>query len=215
MIYVIMCGGKYPHFAKHKALTEVNGEPLVKRTVRILKGLTNDQIFITASDPAFEEFAPILPHENSYQHDGKQATGYWLDAFYPYFLPGTEVTYLMGDVYYTRQAMNTIVNYRADRNTLFGTSDAMNENHQNIGEAFAYKVTDYEKFLNGISEVKKMYDNGKLKRNPLIWELYRYLNGFDINVQRINPETYVCIDDETIDIDYPEEITTKLKGLIK
>lgn len=215
MIYVIMCGGKYPHFERHKALTVINGEPLAKRTVRLLKAKTNGQIFITASDPAFEGIAPILGHENHYQHNGQEAKGYWLDAFYPYFLDGTQVTFLFGDVYYTEPALDTIINYPATKNTLFGTSDAKNSRHENIGEAFAYKVVEFGKFVEGINKVKEMYDNGLVNRNPIVWELYRYLNGFDINVQRINPETYVCIDDETIDIDYPEEMTTKLKGLIK
>ena len=53
MIYVIMCGGNYTDFKKHKALTRINGEPLVARTIRMLKELTNEQIFITASDPEF------------------------------------------------------------------------------------------------------------------------------------------------------------------
>lgn len=215
MIYVIMCGGKYPHFSEHKALTKINGEPLIQRTVRLLKSVTDGQIFITADDPKFSEYGIILPHENSYSHDGIKATGYWLDAFYPYFLDGTQVTYLFGDVYYTEPALDTIINYPATKNTLFGTSDAKNSRHENIGEAFAYKVVEFGKFVEGINKVKEMYDNGLVNRNPIVWELYRYLNGFDINVQRINPETYVCIDDETIDIDYPEEMTTKLKGLIK
>lgn len=215
MIYVIMCGGKYPHFSEHKALTKINGEPLIQRTVRLLKSVTDGQIFITADDPKFSEYGIILPHENSYSHDGIKPTGYWLDAFYPYFLDGTQVTYLFGDVYYTEPALDTIINYPATKNTLFGTSDAKNSRHENIGEAFAYKVVEFGKFVEGINKVKEMYDNGLVNRNPIVWELYRYLNGFDINVQRINPETYVCIDDETIDIDYPEEMTTKLKGLIK
>lgn len=215
MIYVIMCGGKYPQFSEHKALTKINGEPLIQRTVRLLKSVTDGQIFITADDPKFSEYGLILPHENSYSHDGIKSTGYWLDAFYPYFLDGTQVTYLFGDVYYTEPALDTIINYPATKNTLFGTSDAKNSRHENIGEAFAYKVVEFGKFVEGINKVKEMYDNGLVNRNPIVWELYRYLNGFDINVQRINPETYVCIDDETIDIDYPEEMTTKLKGLIK
>ena len=46
---------------------------------------------------------------------------------------------------------------------------------------------------------------GKLKRMAITWELYRYLNNLDVNVQQVLDETYVCIDDETMDIDSPEE----------
>lgn len=201
MIYVIMCGGKYPHFSEHKALTEINGEPLIQRTVRLLKSVTDEQIFITADDPKFSEYGIILPHENSYSHDGIKSTGYWLDAFYPYFLPGTEVTYLMGDVYYTRRALNTIVNYRADQNTLFGT-----KYNKPWEEPLAYMVVKYTEFMNGVEEVKKLGDEGKTYRHPIIWELYRYLNDIDVNTHILKPETYVNIPHGGMDVDYPHEI---------
>ena len=59
--------------------------------------------------------------------------------------------------------------------------------------------------MEAVEEVKRLYDKGKVKRNPIVWELYRYLHGLDINVQRIT-EDYVCIDDGTMDIDIPEDI---------
>lgn len=37
-------------------------------------------------------------------------------------------------------------------------------------------------------------------------ECYEVLNGYDINDFIINKETYLVIDDETDDIDYPEQI---------
>lgn len=203
MVYVIMCGGKYPHFERHKALTLINGEPLIARTIRILKELTDDQIFITADDEAFSEYGVVLPHKNSYRHDGLQGSGYWLDAFYPHFLDGMEVTFLMGDVCFTEEALKTIVEYKAEKNTLFGTSIANNSLHFDWGEAFAYKVVDYKEFMDGVKAVKKLQDEGKTNRIALVWELYRYLNGFDVNIQRINPETYIGIDDGTMDVDMP------------
>jgi hypothetical protein len=86
----------------------------------------------------------------------------------------------------------------------------MNKYHQNWGEPFGYKVNDYKTFFKGIEAVKKLQDKGKTKRMPITWELYRYLNGLDVNVQQIT-ENYVCIDDETMDIDYPEDIETMNK----
>ena len=34
---IIMCGGHYEKFKEHKALSIINGEPLVQRTIRLLK----------------------------------------------------------------------------------------------------------------------------------------------------------------------------------
>ena len=108
---------------------------------------------------------------------------------------------MFGDVYYTEEAIHTIVDFNCTKNTLFGTSDAKNEQQQNWGEPFAYKVVDYETFMNGVNEVKKLQDEGKTIRTPIVWELYRYLNGLDVNIQQVLDETYVCIDDGTMDAD--------------
>lgn len=203
MKYIIMCGGEYKDFETPKHLSVINGERLVDRTIRLLKenGATN--INISSNNPIFDSCGvPRLTHENNFTLKNGISTGYWLDAFYPV---KEKVCYIFGDVYFTNNAIKTIVNYKTNKNVLFGTSDALNKYHQNWGEPFAYIVNDYKVFFKGIKKVKKMYDKGEIKRHPIVWELYRYLNGLNINIQRITTN-YVCIDDGTIDIDTPEQI---------
>lgn len=199
MKYAIMCGGTYSQFSTPRQLTMINGEEMVRRTIRLLRENGIDDIVITATDPRFDNFGvPRLIHQNGYKVAGEQETGYWLDAFYPF---AEKVTYIFGDVCFTADAIKTIVNYQTDKDVLFGTSDAKNEEHQNWGEPFAYIVNDIKRFHEGVKAVKKLYDEGKLLRNPLVWELYRYLNGLDVNVQSVLDETFICIDDGTMDID--------------
>ncbi len=199
MKYAIMCGGQYSWFKIPKHLTMINGEELVRRTIRLLRECGADDIVITATDPRFNGFGvPRLNHRNGFIDEDGNIKGYWLDAFYPF---DDKVTYIFGDVCFTVDAIKTIVNYQTDKNVLFGTSDAKNEAHQNWGEPFAYIVNDIKTFHRGVKAVKKMYDEGMLKRHPIVWELYRYLNGLDVNVQQVLDETYVCIDDGTMDID--------------
>ena len=207
MKYVIMCGGVYQKFQIPKQLSVVNGERLVDRTIRLLKENNVQEIYITSNDKRFDDCkAPRLEHNNSFICEGRTVKGYWLDAFYPDFNENEKVTFLFGDVYYTANAIKTIVDLKTDKNVLVGTSIAKNKLHKNWGEPFAYIVNDYKTFLDGIKEVKKMCDEGKLKRHPIVWELYRYLNGLDVNVQSVKDETYVCIDDGTIDVDAPSQI---------
>lgn len=209
MIYVIMCGGYYEHFGHPKALSVVGGETIVARTLRLLRdiGVPVDKIYISATDPRFTKYGVgVLQHNNTYRYEGRQLKGYWLDAFFPYFDPDTKVTYLYGDVVFTREALETIVRCDRPGNILFGTREAKNRKHENKGEPFAYKVEDYPAFMSGIEAVKQMWDNGKLLRHPITWELYRYLNGLDVNVQAVLDDTYICIDDDTIDIDDPSRI---------
>lgn len=204
--FVIMCGGYYEHFDRPKALMVVGGEPIVARTLRLLDkaGVPKEDIHISATDNRLEAFGvDVLKHNNTHRWEDHTIKGYWLDAFYPHFDKDIKVTYLYGDVVYTQEAINTIVNCERHGNILFGTHAAKNRMHKNWGEPFAYQIDDYGAFMDGIRAVKKMWDDGKLKRHPITWELYRYLNGLDVNVQEIIDSTYICIDDGTMDIDAP------------
>ena len=66
-------------------------------------------------------------------------------------------------------------------------------------------INDYKTFFEGIQKVKELYDKGKTLRHPIVWELYRYLNNLDVNVQQVLDETYEVINDYTIDLDTPEQ----------
>ena len=207
MKYVIMCGGHYDTFKTPKHLTVINGERVVDRTVRLLKECGAEEIYISSNDERFDSCGvPRLELPDSFRFENGQTYGYWLDAFYPYFADDEKVTFIFGDVYFTKDAINAICNYETNLNVLFGTSDAKNPQHENWGEPFAYIVNDYKTFMDGVNAVKKLQDEGKLKRIGIVWELYRYLNGLDVNVQDVLDETYVTIDDGTIDIDYPQNI---------
>lgn len=206
--YVIMCGGTYNQFETPKQLSLIKGERLVDRTIRLLRenSINEKDIIITSNNPVFDSCG-VLRLENdknvwTYQTNDND---YWLDAFYPNFNETDKIVFIWGDVYFTDNAIKTIVEYKTDRNILFGTSAALNKYHQNWGEPFAYIVNDYKRFMEGVEAVKKLYDEGKVNRQPIVWELYRYLHGLDINIQRIT-EDYVCIDDGTMDIDIPEDI---------
>lgn len=197
MKYIIMCNGNNSNFETPRHLSVIKGERIVDRTIRLLKENGAKNVYISSDNKLFDSCGvPRLKHKRNY------VCNYWLDAFYKVDEP---VCYIFGDVYFTESAIKTIVNYETDRNVLFGTSIARNELHQNWGEPFAYIVKDYETFHKGIEEVKKLKDEGKLLREPIVWELYRYLHNLDVNVQEIT-EDYVDIDDGTMDVDNPKKL---------
>ena len=201
MKYIIMCGGEYKNFKTPKHLTVIKGERIVDRTIRLLKENGVKEIYISSNNPLFDSCGvPRL--ENKKNDFICREKGYWLDAFYP---TSEKVRYIFGDVYFTEDAIKKIVNYKTNKDVLFGTSDAKNKYHENWGEPFCYIVNNPKKFHKSIEEVKKLYDEGKTKRHPIVWELYRYLHKLDINIQRIT-EDYVCIDDGTMDVDDEEKI---------
>lgn len=208
MIYAIMCGGTYTVWKEPKQLARIGGERLVERTIRQLRENGCGAICITSNDPRFDELGvPRLQHFNEYTSVNGKISGYWLDAFYPHFDPEEKVTFIFGDVYFTDDAIREIVNHQEDqKNILWGTGIAANEQHKNWGEPFAYRVNDYAAFMKGVQEVKAMQDAGQLKRQGLVWELYRHLNGLDVNTQQVLVgDTYFPIDDGTMDLDSPEK----------
>jgi len=207
MDYIIMCGGVYDNFTLPKQLSVINGERLVTRTIRLLQenGIKRENIYISSNDDRFDSQGVMrLRHPNSYKYENGKIYGYWLDAYYPTDKP---CVYLHGDVYYSEDAIKRIVNYDAKVNTFIGNEIARNKEHKNWGEPFGWIVVNQEEFRKGIAETNKLQDEGKLERGYAIsWELYRVLNGLDPNKQYINDDTYLSINDETIDIDAPYQI---------
>ena len=208
-----MCGGYYENFTTPKALSVIKGETLVERTIRLLKENGIEDISISTNNEAFDYIdIPKLRHFNSYMYRNGKVEGYWIDAYYPTKEP---CVYLHGDVYYTEAAIKKIVNYNACYNTFIGNEVARNKEHKNWGEPFGWIVVDQKKFREGIEKTKKLQDEGKLERGYAIsWELYRVLNKLDPNKQYIYDNTYIIIDDETIDIDAPEQIEELNKRLL-
>lgn len=202
MKYVIMCGGEYQDFKSHKALTTVNGEALVERTIRLLKqnGIQDITVTVNKDNMEFEFLdAEILHRDNSYVIKDGRVQGWWLDAFHNFNEP---TCYLFGDVYYTESGIKQIIETDKDGNILFGT---INRKLKNWEEPLAYKVKDIPSFFWGITETKRLHELGQTNRHPIVWELYRVLNGLAVNMHVLKPETYVNVDNGGMDIDYPSE----------
>ena len=210
MKIIIMCGGKYKDFEKHKALSVIHREVLIERTIRLLekKGY---KWYISTNDPAFDKYGHILHHENNFEVEGDKVKGYWVDAFYPTEEP---TIYLHGDVYYTEDAIEKILSLKPSVNTMIGNEVAKNPQHLNWGEPFGWIIVNQKEFRDAINKTKKLQDEGKLERGYAIsWELYRVLNNLDPNKMYILDETYLSINDKTIDVDTPEQIELVNKGL--
>jgi choline kinase len=199
-----MCGGVYNNFKKHKALTKINGEPLIERTIRLLKENGIEDYYISSNDDNFNKYGKVLHHNNSYRYENGKNIGYWVDAYYPTNEP---CIYLHGDVYYTEDAIKQILNLKPKVNTMIGNQYALNEEHIKVGEPFGWIIVNQEEFRKAIDKCKELQDAGKIDRGYAIsWELYEILNGYNVNDFIITRDTYLPISDETIDIDYPEQI---------
>lgn len=209
MKYVIMCGGTYTKWDTPRQMTEVEGEPLVARTIRLLRECGVEDISISTNSDVFEQFGvPVLRHTNFYYAEGyNKSKGYWCNAFYPTDEP---TCYIFGDVLFSPDAIRKIVDYKTDKIMLFGSKMPFAPNYPKwYIEPFAFKVQDYKLLEWAIKEVKRLDSIGAFHRQPIAWELWNVICGGDPN--NING-SYEAINDYTCDIDNPEEIPQVIKA---
>ena len=184
MKYIIMSAGdgkrwnNYMGIPKH--LVKINGETLLERTTRLLKE-NNVNYAITGHDMRYAEYGDLLPQT---YHDCE------IDRFEQFSEP---LCYLYGDVYYSEDAIKTIIETPADDIMFFGSEE----------EIFAVKVNDLPLFFKHKNKVKNLYMQGKINR-CIGWEVYRCLNGIPFD-RHIITKRYTKILDETDDIDYPKD----------
>ena len=204
MKYIIMCGGTYRQWDTPRQLIEYEGEPIVARTIRLLKEAGIEDIAISSNYP--EEFAgfgvPVLVHPNSYDARGyNDFDGYWTDAFYPMDDPAC---YLFGDVIFSPDAISRIVEYKTNKIMLFGSKPPFAPEYpKKWREPFAFKVWDQDLLYRSIRKVRLLEKDGRFKRKPIAWELWSVING--ANPNKIY-KFYIGINDYTCDIDYESEI---------
>ena len=224
MNYIIMAGGKYSKFETPKQLLKVNGEILIERTIRLLKENGIDKIYISTNSSAFDYLdIPKLRHNNQFECEGEKeninSKYSWLNAYYPSDKP---CCYLHGDVYFSDDAIKTIINTKVKDTMFFCTYDWTDGNKDKRNykgrEPFAYKVQNQRIFRSAINDLLKMVDEGKFKNGlpPICWHLYRYINHYGINFEakewtQINnifqsKGDYVVINDYTTDIDDPNDV---------
>lgn len=213
-----MAGGNYKdQFETPKPLLVVNGEILIERTIKLLRENGINDIAISTNIDDYNYLGvEILKQENEYIHDNPKTNltskGCWLNA---YRLMNEPCCYLHGDVYWSEEAIKKIVETEV-KNTMFFCIPDRQDGRKGYNikgrEPLGYKVQNNEMFNNAVNEMKKMIDEGKFKKDPISWHLYRKLNnikmeydGFGNNIFHTKGD-YMTIEDYTTDIDMPRDI---------
>lgn len=206
MKYLIMCGGIYKLWSTPKHLVKIKGEPIVARTIRLLKqaGVDEKDIGISTNRPElFQDFGVNLYiHDNSYKQLKDKTVGDWVDAFYPLKEP---VCYIFGDVVFSPEAIQEIVDTEVEDIMFFASAPPFADNYiRDCAEPFAYKVVDIEQFFTCIERTRQFDRWGCFGRQPVSWELWQIIKGTQLNV--VDYTNYHVINDYSCDIDYPEDV---------
>jgi len=212
MKYVILSdSNNVEPFTMPRQLYKINNETIAGRTIRLLKENGIKDILITSHDKRFDNLGAIRYEPKSNKYDGKETDqhkkGYWLNAF-PQELLIEPITFLLGDVYYSEEAIKIIVNSDTDKVLFFCTDIKKGKGLRyikNHDEPFGFKVVDCELFIEHKEKLKEMWDKELTRRHPIAWELYRSINGLDVN-KHILTENYIGINDITCDIDSVEDV---------
>lgn len=187
MIYIIMCAGQGKRWNNYlgipKHLIETNGETLLSRTTRLLKENGITDYIITGSDERYKQYGELKPQT---YNDCE------IDRFEESYING-DICYLYGDVYYSENAIKTIISEDTKDVLFFGSED----------EIFAIKVKDLNEFIKHKHIVKSLFLKGKIER-CIGWEIYRSMNNIPFN-EHIIKDKYIKILDDTDDIDFPED----------
>lgn len=203
MKYIIMCGGTYKRWETPRQLTEICGEPLIARTIRLLKEAGISDIAISSNNSVFEQFGvPVLKHDNRYVGYGSRNNGRWTDAFYPTEEP---TCYLFGDVVYSPEAIRIIIETETDDIEFFASSPPFAPEYiKPWAEPFALKVVNTEHLKHAICITKQYDDMGLFYRHPIMWELWQVIQATPLN--HIDYGNYTVINDYTCDVDCAEDI---------
>lgn len=204
MKYIIMCGGNYQHWNTPRQLSVVKGEVLIERTIRLLKENGINDIYISSNNPIFDKYATRLEHNNDFETiNNKTIKGHWVNAFYPTEEP---TCYIFGDVYFSENAIKTIVETETNDILFFASKNVDRpEYFKKWQEPFAFKVANQKKFRKNIEICIRECELGHTNREPIAWELYRVINGYNIN-QHIMDKGFIAIDDYTTDVDCENDI---------
>lgn len=203
--YIILAYSNDKTFDIPRQLIEINGEKLVARTIRLLKENGVQDIIITAKDKRFDKLGVKRYECKNNDFDYIKRTGYWLNAF-PFELMNEPVCFVWGDVYFSEHAIKTIVKTETNKNLFFCSYNNKDKKYiKHHDEPFAYKIVDTDLFKKHIEIVKKLYDEGKTCRHPIVWEVYRSMNGLDVN-EHVMTKNYIAINDITCDIDSKDDI---------
>lgn len=187
MKYIILAGQSA--IDPPKQLLKVNGEVIIERTIRLLKENGVEPI-VCSSNPLFDKYGR-LDYDSS---------GPWVNAF-P--LINEDVCFIFGDVYFSPEAIKTIVETDTDSIEFFASAPPFAPEYpKRWAEPFAFKVKDADHFYKSIQAVKEHMSY--FKRHPIAWELWQVIKGTPIN--HIDYTNYTIINDYTCDIDYAEDI---------
>jgi choline kinase len=203
--------GDYLNTPKH--LIEIDGEPLLHRTVRLLKQNGVKQIYVVSKDDPRYQVSGATQYIAKLDYKTNADADKFLSSKHLWNRNGRTIV-LYGDVYFTDKSMQTICKFNDKEWTLFCRPNESRFTGTPWGECFAQSFYDEDisKHEEALHRIAKLHRQKKIDRCGG-WEHYRAMIGVSDNKIRskIFNGHYVIIDDLTDDFDYPEDFERWIK----
>jgi choline kinase len=195
---LILCGGPSSPFdgpgSSPKHLIQVEGEQILRRTVRLVRQYTPDVHVIRPKGDARYEMAGAQAHDEFLKHPMETVK----HMFWPsrhVWAPNERTILLLGDVWFSEDAIRTIMQERREW-CVFGRAGASTVTGCEYGEiwAFAFDCTFQDRLDLGIVSIAKTRS----------WYGGGVLTGWEVH-DALGARPFVEIDDYTEDFDSPED----------
>jgi len=207
---IIIAAGTATRWANYldtpKHLISIDGEPILYRTVRLLKENNVTDIHIVG--PVDNRYkvdgcSLFVPVKNSKMHDADKflnSETLWSSV--------DRTIILFGDVYFTENAINTIINLKENTWLAYGRFFGSTITGSKYGELFGHSfypehIDNHKKAL---SRVVNLVDK-RLAKKGNGWEHYRAMQSIPDSEVRIHRryDNFIEINDWTEDFDYPND----------
>lgn len=200
MRVILACAGRVedPKWGNHlgvpKHLAPVGGRPLLHRTIGQVGAYTGDVVLTApAGDPRYLVDGADLVHPDPAAPNEYAGSRRWWSPTYRTIL-------LLGDVYWTDQALARVLRHPDETLTWFGRFGASKVTASRWGEIFAASWwPQHHGTLD--RHLAKVAATPQITRPPG-WKLYRSVHGLDMRRHRL-AGGWVEIDDATDDFDTP------------
>lgn len=216
--YIIICAGEASRWGNYlgvpKHFANLNGEPILHRTIRLLTKhkISPDDIYVVSRDYDIGRVRNYTAKLNPRNHDADK----FLSSHELWNKDGRTVI-LYGDVYFSEEAIQTIINDETPYWRLFCRPWASEITGTEYGECFAVSFFpfDHKTCKKKLKQLIHLYNGGLLGRIGG-WEWSRMMAEVDIRYIADHLDdlpVYIVIDDETDDIDYPVDYE-RMKALL-
>lgn len=220
MRVVILCAGEATRWGGHlgvaKHLVPVNGEPILHRTVRLLRELQPGvEVYIAARPEDLAAYA--VPGAVTFEAD-LDCCRFDADKFLSsreYWARECDTVLLYGDCFFSEDALRVILGTSVDDWSLFARFSGSELTGSQWPEIFAFRIARgfQGAFEQAGEQLIALYRSRQLRRIGG-WEFYAQLTGRDVSCPAVFAGNAVVINDWTEDFDTPAEFDSWCQRLV-